>query len=181
MDAQQLVEELSDRKNPRSWLTYALSHKRAAEILFEHVEAEYPDGEPVNIEDACLGLQNSAMLLLGLAVELAIKAFLLKRQIKNWEEISKVPPLSNHDLLEQYKFTSLRLSEKRQWTLRQLTAFTQWAGKYPTPKKDNQFVPLPAEFSPLGLAAQLPPISFRNFERTEVTALITEIEEMFVT
>ena len=76
MDESWRVKELRNRKTPDRWFAQAESLKRAAEILFEHAEATYPDGEPLNVEDYLMRLQSPAMLLLGYAAELGINSSL---------------------------------------------------------------------------------------------------------
>lgn len=183
MDEPELNEndlEFEERKQPSQWFASAEGLKRAAELLFEHIEAKHDDGEPVNLEDQFLKLDGPAMLLLGYALETSMKGYLLKKGIVKWDDFaakvktSLAKKLKSHDLAAIYELTGRSLSAEQVWLLTHLTAFTSWAGRYPLPLRQDKFI-LDAQFSSFGNAAKLPPGSFGLQDRAQIYAIMDEL------
>jgi hypothetical protein len=179
MEEQERLDEFEDRKAPYRWTMSAERLKRSAEILFAHTEAHFEDGEPVNIEDCCLGVHTSAQLLLGYAVELAIKGYLLQKGLKTFGEITK-GDLANHNLESQFRMTKLQCSPERLWLLRQLTQYILWAGRYPLPRSSDKFKPLPICAADFDVTNELLPIQFTGEECSQTFALIDELVALSV-
>lgn len=135
--------------HPDSWAINADNLRHAAEMLFRlHSASRAEDGEPIHELDT--ELDGPATLLLGYAVENAIKGLLIKELgLVSVGVEKKVRGWNQHSLVELIKQTSVTLDKGDELVLGNLAAFVVWAGKYPvakTPKaKSNGFI-LPEQF-----------------------------------
>jgi hypothetical protein len=103
-----------------AWFRVANSFHAAAQLLSEFSERVPADSRPFALNAA-------------LSLELVFKAILAKR-------CEPIPETAGgHDLVRLCKDTSVELNTHQQATLELLTETIVWAGRYPTPKKDEHW------------------------------------------
>ena len=135
--------------HPDSWAINADNLRHAAEMLFRlHSASRAEDGEPIHELDT--ELDGPATLLLGYAMENAIKGLLIKeKRMASVGAKTKPHGWNAHSLVELINQTSVTLDKGDELVLGNLTAFIVWAGKYPvskTPEANAKGFILPEQF-----------------------------------
>ena len=126
---------------PSIWALQARRLKRAADLLFDAYLSDLR-----KMEGGCspIGLANletvgPATLLYGLAFENLFKAVILNQEgatiedgrLKKW-------PGSGHELIGLADRASIQLTTTQRDLLSRLTAFIEWAGRYPIPMSQEK-------------------------------------------
>lgn len=117
-------------KNPVLWLTQAHALSQAALAVIKN-EPEF-ESMPINIRSACDSQYCAAgLMLVGYSLETCLKAMtIIQKGIDGYKEIEG--NVRHHRLQELADFIP-NLSKKEKATLRALTHFIYWAGRYPDP------------------------------------------------
>lgn len=135
--------------NWASWFLSACTHRRSARVLRSHwdkAHVKWRNGELTD-EEARFDLSiASYSLLMGLSIELACKALYVlrnERELPPGEVLPQpFPPrgLLHHRLAALFECLSIATSEDEQELLRRLTSVIEWSGKYPVPKRINDYL-----------------------------------------
>lgn len=177
IETRRLLEKHYDRQwTPDPWLRRAKDLRRAAEILFKAYEAsKTEEGVPVEIEDVDMNIP--ATLLLGYAVENALKAFLIKCCRWDAEKCKKSKPWRTHNLPSLFEETKLVATAEQLLLLKTLTAFILWAGKYPVAFEvsgDRGFL-LPEQYDGPYICKGLPPSRLTSSSKVRVGELLEDL------
>jgi hypothetical protein len=136
--------DTSNRSAP-SWLEKGKKILLAAEILnteFLQLYQKYSNSFPDDIELKLMGLMDSLMLLLGLAIENAIKGLIISN-LPDFENVSdlekhKFNSLGGHGIKQMVEFNISPLDPIEIDLIERLQESVIWAGKYNAPKKPNK-------------------------------------------
>lgn len=170
---------LDDSWKAEHWAESAVNLRRAADILFAaHAASRAEDGEPVSIED--MEMDRPATLLYGYSMENAIKSVLIKEKGLTREECKEDKSWKSHDLVELAgRIETLKISKKR--LLATLTAFINWAGKYPVAfKLEGKTGFILAEqyaHNEIDICEDMPPIVFDSSSRRIAGKLLDKLIE----
>ncbi len=154
-------------KNSSAWALEARRLKRAADLVFEAYAADLHklvnDESPLTLRN--LEIAGVATLLYGLAFENLFKARIIEKAPKRVIENDKLSNwfVGHHDLDARAPQGGVRLSPAQSDLLARLSAYVQWAGKYPIPKA--------AERIPLKQAGVFPdsfPLPVQSYEHADV-------------
>lgn len=123
-----------DLKSPVLWLSHAHAMSEAARVLLQGV----PNLEamPESVRGACHCQYHAvALMLVGYSLEICLKAMLIiKKGIATYKAEEKAHHKHNLDQLASFVPD---LTAKDQATLKVLSHFVRWAGRYPDPKFGN--------------------------------------------
>lgn len=119
-----------DFKCPVLWLSHAHAMSEAVQVLIKN-EPRF-DVMPSSVQGIIHSQYHAvSLMLIGYSLEICLKAMLIvKKGIPEYKKEEK--NLHKHDLNELSDFIP-SLNEKDKVTLRILTHFTKWAGRYPDP------------------------------------------------
>ncbi|WP_216908910.1 hypothetical protein [Synechococcus sp. CCY 0621] len=119
-----------DLKSPILWLSQANALSEAAKVLVQF-EPTW-ESMPLSIRGMC-DCQYSAvaLMLVGYSLETCLKAMHILRHGAE-EFIAREKDYFHHDLVELAEFLP-QVTDKERATLKALTHFTTWAGRYPDP------------------------------------------------
>lgn len=161
------------------WAESAVNLRRAADILFAaHAASRAEDGEPVSVAD--LEMDTPATLLYGYSMENAVKSVLIKEEGVTRENCKQVKGWQGHDLVElASRVENLKKSERR--LLATLTAFVNWAGKYPVAfeleQKGNKGFILAEQYAhnEIDVCEDMPPSVFDSGSRRIADKLLDKL------
>jgi hypothetical protein len=133
MDRTRRVEQHTWAGNsPHAWESRARDLLAAATVLRQHRESMDSNSAP-----APTALIHPAELMLdGMAIECLLKAVWVKRGhklVKDGNYLG-VPGAGDHDLVQLAGALKLKLSALEKGTLRRLSHFIEYGGRYPVPK-----------------------------------------------
>lgn len=143
--AEQEFEALFD--DPREWLKQAYQMLAAARVLYEKffwAREQAKLGPHSKCIDASkhVGYFKGALLLVGFAVENALKALIIQRAIgrRGGGQLSlSVFGRDPHDLLKLCDIAGLKLELSEHELLKRLSTAIKWAGRYRLPSTEQQF------------------------------------------
>jgi len=117
-------------KSPVLWLSQARALSEAAVSVIQH-QPDYK-GIPVSLHGACDSQYCAVgLMLVGYSLEICLKAMLImKNGIEGYKSIEKK---HRHHRLNELARIIPDLGEKDKATLKALTHFVYWAGRYPDP------------------------------------------------
>jgi hypothetical protein len=152
------------------WLLAAQRLKRSGDIVFyaatQDIEKLFKGVSQDELENLHnLEIVGCAMLLYGLSIENLAKGLIVKATGK-WME--------GHDEKKLLKEASVILSSQEEDFVIRLTAFVEWAGRYPIPKSVEKIcVPQ------IATSAPWVPLPFSTNERELYNKLFTRLESMY--
>jgi hypothetical protein len=163
-----------------SWITSAKRSHRAAEVLFKVYGASRAEnGEPINVED--LEMDGPATLLLGYAIENAIKGYLIEKLKLDATKCKADKLWKAHDLCALFAKTGLKATTEQLLLLKTLTAFVLWAGKYPASfvcDGERGFL-LPEQYDHAKVCKNMPPSTLDYLMRHKVDELFRDLLDKF--
>jgi hypothetical protein len=128
------ARNFQDWRHPIIWVEQALQLHEVAEFqwrTYEKHRGEFPTENTPPISS----LPNVTLMLAGMSFECALKAYLLCRH--DWpitdNQLRSVAK-GAHNLAELLALTGMRHNRMDRETLRQLTEFVRWSGRYPIPQ-----------------------------------------------
>ncbi|MHA0858096.1 hypothetical protein [Paenibacillus sp. CMAA1364] len=129
--------------NKDSWHLKANDLFGAANILKERIQQEFEEIIDQNSSELRIiinstNLPSSYFLLVGFAFENLLKGIFISREPHNQESIKKMFKLG-HNLLELTRYLQIDLTINEEEIINRLTNYLLWDGRYPTPKKENDF------------------------------------------
>ena len=129
--------------SPEAWFHQAWEMFEASKVNFEMFAAQ--KSQATNSErQRKLGLMKGSMLLLGLAIENALKGALVHKtppKLKNgYLSANKYFHNKAHNLLEVATKLDLELSSNEEKFLERLSTHIQWASRYKTPLNESAYI-----------------------------------------
>jgi hypothetical protein len=130
------------------------------------------------LQNLCnLEIVGCAMLLYGLSIENVAKGLIVKAnpptvvngKLREWSG-------SGHNQMELLKEAGVNLSPQEQDLAIRLTAFVEWAGRYPIPKAVQK---MSAPQLKIALSTPWVPLPFSTNEREVYKKLFARLESMF--
>jgi hypothetical protein len=122
-----MAKQMSDVMwDPNLWICYADIMKYAADVLFSRWDANKTGRKSEDID-----LDRPATLLYGYAMEIAIKALVLKRGCLAVSGCEKDSALRTHELVRLLRLAEFNCYPEEEMLLQELTQHIIWAGKYP--------------------------------------------------
>ena len=164
---------------PALWALNARRLKRTADLIFNAYTSDCDkmvDGvSPSELQN--LELAGSATLLYGLALENIIKAIIIDQDPNVVKDGKLRKWLGNgHDQILLIQMTSVSLDEQQKDLLRRMTAFVEWAGRYPIPKSSEQM-----RLKQLGAFPDFVPLPIQPSEKPAIDQLYTMLESLVLT
>lgn len=132
--------------NPKQWLGTSAEHLYSAEIMLPHIKRREKLIEEAMKEQKSISLPPSLtgiyLLHCALSIENSIKSLISVQYIKQIrteiKSSSKTPKiLLGHDLVDLAKRINLPLDTDQEFTLKFLTRYGVWSGKYHQPIKNS--------------------------------------------
>jgi hypothetical protein len=129
---------------PDEWIKMADSLLHVAQLIEPELKERW-DLHNTVIESRkrplpSLGIQNVYLLLIAYSVENLLKSVIIRSNISKYRNASakqKALPeiLRNHRLFSLAKLAGFKMTWREELTLRRLSRFSIWAGRYPIPTK----------------------------------------------
>ncbi|MEW6076757.1 MAG: hypothetical protein AB1724_02980 [Thermodesulfobacteriota bacterium] len=134
------IEQYSRRLSwPMSWLSVALSLRRAAAVLWEDVKKDNDKFLNDELEEIQRSISHHCLMLLGLSIENLLKGLCVSK-FGAFNKNNKFK-FTTHKLLVLCEKIDLSLSEEEQYLMEVLEQFVIWAGKFPGPLEYTDLIP----------------------------------------
>jgi len=134
--------------NPKLWIASAEDLFATARLIEPELRLRWRSIAERSKRAQPITIHAVYILLIGFAVENLLKSRIVKFDRKAWRrkilESGKLPEefKGNHDLLRLARRARLRLRREDEETMRRLTRFTRWAGRYPVPGDSAKLDPV---------------------------------------
>lgn len=159
---------------PGSWVLEARRLKRAADLVFEKVATDLEKmargSSPTELEN--LECTKAASLLYGLSLENLLKGLIIRNEgsrISSWT--LRRWPGRGHNLVSLSKRAGVALDANSCDLLSRLSAYVEWAGRYPIPTAADRMPLRQRNVSPEWF-----PLPLQAGERKSLDALYESIE-----
>ena len=174
-------EELFEDRgaNPVFWALSSRSLKSSGDQLFEIYLAaliRLMDGEQLD-ESAGLGSVGPATLLYGLSLENILKAIIIKRSGSPLDRgrLNRRWRRDSHNLVKLMDRAGIAADDQERDLAKRLSAFVEWAGRYPIPTSDRKMM-----IEQRNVSRALPPLPLQPAEKQLLDELFEQLYRQII-